>query len=97
MNKKKLHIQKMIAISNGMQRYIRKGECLQCGACCLHENCDNFIFLKNDNAFCNIHIDKDRPEKCKIYPANPPLNFKSCGYYFIDKTDNRTIRYGDKL
>jgi len=97
MNKQKIHIQKMIAIAGGMPRYIRKGKCNQCGACCLNENCEHLIFLENGKAFCNIHNKPEHPLKCRIYPANPPINFNTCGYYFVDKTDNRTIKYGDKL
>lgn len=92
MNKKKLHLQKMIAIAGGMSRYTRKGKCVQCGACCLHEDCEHLIFF-DQKAFCNIHSDKDRPKKCKIFPADPPIIFETCGYYFIDKVDNRKLGY----
>ena len=96
MNKKKLHLQKMIAIVNGMSRFKRKGKCVQCGTCCLNEDCEHLIFFKNNQkAICNIHSDKERPKKCTIYPANPPINFDTCGYYFIDIIDNERLKVGE--
>ena len=69
-----------------MPRYERKGKCLQCGWCCKHEDCEHF----KDN-MCLIHDDPDRPEKCKLFPAAPPVLHEGCGYYFLDKWNNDKI------
>ena len=73
-------------------RYERRGDCNQCGKCCVDENCEYF-----ENNKCMIFGKSERPERCLIYPANPPLNYKECSYYFWDKWENKEIRYGDKL
>lgn len=94
MNKKKLHLQKMVAIAGGMPRYVRKGKCNQCGQCCLNEKCDHLFLKQSDGKYyCRIYNSKDRPRKCKLFPANPPIIFENCGYYFIDKVDNRRLGY----
>lgn len=91
MDKKNLHLQKMLAIVGGMPRYIRKGKCIQCGQCCVNEDCEHFIFV-DGKGFCTTH-DNSRPMKCKLFPQCPPIIFKKCGYYFIDKVDNKKLGY----
>ncbi|GAI99615.1 unnamed protein product [marine sediment metagenome] len=79
-------------------RYVRRGDCERCGACCLVEECEHLSINDEGLATCLIYNDADRPLKCKLYPANPPLNFETCGYYFIDLWENnREIKYGDEL
>lgn len=70
------------------KRYIRKGECLQCGKCCLTENCEH-LSVKDGKAFCLIHDDPDYPIKCKLHPQGPPILIEGCGYYFYDTIDKR--------
>jgi hypothetical protein len=89
-NKKKLHLQKMLMIAGGMPRFQRMGKCNQCGQCCLNEDCEHLTFLENGKAFCNSH-DNKRPLKCKLYPEYPPILFKTCGYYFWDIVDKRRL------
>lgn len=84
-------------ISGTKPRYKRMGKCVRCGSCCLNENCEHLIFLDNRKAYCKIHKNKNRQEKCKIYPSNPPINFEKCGYFFIDLADNKILRYGNKI
>lgn len=72
-------------------RYIRKGECKRCGWCCLQEDppCPHlFIDKVTGKSTCKIHKSEDRPEKCKVYPGNPPIVHPECGYYFVDRWDN---------
>ncbi len=90
MNKEKIRIRKAIAMASGMPRYIRKGKCIQCGACCQNENCE---FLKFDGKKwqCLIHSNSNRPQRCKSFPQVPPIIFKTCGYYFLDKWNNNKI------
>lgn len=77
-------------------RYERRGDCNKCGKCCLTENCE-YYREKNGKGICKIFGKPERPEKCLIYPANPPLNYKECSYYFYDKWENKKIKYGGKL
>lgn len=67
-------------------RYERKGECIKCGKCCLGEGCEHLC-----NKTCSIFGSSERPAKCLLFPAFPPIVFKGCGYYFIDKWDNNKI------
>jgi Fe-S-cluster containining protein len=57
----------------------RKGDCINCGACCkLPVRC---IFLSTKNT-CIIY--KIRPPNCRKYPrcSCEHVTHKSCGYYF---------------
>lgn len=88
-----MDVEKIIAIASGREsRYIRKGGCLRCGQCCSGEDCKNFKYDGNC-ATCKIHDDIKREEKCRIFPANPPIVFKNCGYYFIDKITGKKLGY----
>ena len=81
-------------------RYVRKGECLRCGWCCLNEDppCLHLEQLPDGKYNCKIHKSKERPLRCKLYPSNPPITHLECGYYFIDKWDNnKIVRAGDAL
>ncbi len=55
----------------------RKGECMNCGACCrLPVRC---LFLMRNR--CLIH--RNRPKQCKAYPSRPgQLISHECGYSF---------------
>lgn len=71
-------------------RYSRHGECIQCGKCCLTENCE-YLSWEDDKAVCLIHDDPGYPEKCKLHPQSPPILIEGCGYYFIDDIENRRL------
>jgi len=75
-------------------RYRRAGGCNKCGECCVEENCEHFEWV-NGKGICKTHPVK--PEKCVLFPANPPIVFKKCSYYFWDTWEKREIKTGDKL
>jgi len=79
-----------------IQRYIRQGECERCGQCCLNEDCEYFEMGDNGLATCLIH-DQERPSKCTLFPENPPIIFKKCGYYFLDTWENNRIIRGRNI
>jgi len=73
-------------------RYMRKGKCKRCGACCLNEDCKHLGFNRKAGiTTCKIYDSPDRPSKCGIYPGNPPILNPDCGYYFIDRWSNDKI------
>jgi len=74
-------------------RYERLGECNQCGACCIGEGCESLTW-KDGKAFCKIHEER-RPDKCVLFPANPPIVFKGCSYIFRDKWENKILKAGE--
>ena len=77
-------------------RYMRTGSCIQCGACCLNENCPHLKKREDGKFDCLIHDDPNRAEKCKIFPANPPIIFKTCGYEFRDRWEKyRRVKSGE--
>jgi len=81
-------------------RYERKGECLRCGWCCLHEDppCLHLEIDESGKATCLIFDSPDRPSKCHNHPGNPPILHEGCGYWFIDKWDSdKVIKYGSKM
>lgn len=76
-------------------RYERRGECQRCGACCLDERCEHFAREDDSHTglqrgVCLVHDRK--PEKCRAFPANPPLVFKTCTYWFWDRWEARPVR-----
>jgi len=72
------------------QRYIRMGECIRCGQCCVNEDCEHFEM--NEPATCLIHK-KERPARCVLFPEMPPILFETCGYYFLDTwEDNKIVK-----
>jgi len=75
-------------------RYERIGECGRCGECCANEECE-YLKIENKIYTCMIYDDPNRPEKCKIFPANPPIVFKKCKYKFYDKWENITLKAGE--
>lgn len=64
------------------KHFERKGECKQCGICCIPENCSHFIKIKS-GGICAIH--ESKPKECHIFPIHPNLLYEGCGFYFIDK------------
>ena len=73
-------------------RYERGGECRRCGACCAGEGCEHLL-VGDDGATCAIVDSPDRPLKCRLFPAAPPIVFRGCGYFFLDRwDDNRIVR-----
>jgi len=75
------------------------GTCSRCGDCCLSEDCEHFEFNEEMGiATCKIYGSTDRPIKCSLFPDMPPILFRGCGYYFIDRwEDNKRINPGDGL
>jgi len=71
-------------------RYERMGKCLRCGICCIGEDCEHLL-MNDSKATCVIHDDPNRPMKCILFPANPPIVFEGCGYYFLDLWENKRI------
>lgn len=75
-------------------RYIRKGQCNRCGACCIIEDppCPHLKW-NGKIAICNIYNNPNRPLRCKLFPESPPIpsQFDKCGYYFIDTWNNDEI------
>lgn len=71
-------------------RYVRQGNCSQCGICCIAENCEFFDFKENIG-ICKIYNHPDRPSRCVNFPAAPPVMIKECSFYFIDTWDNNRI------
>jgi len=72
-------------------RYIRQGKCIRCGWCCAQEDCEH-LKMEDDFATCLIH-EEDRPLRCNLYPANPPIIHPGCGYYFLDTyEDNKIVK-----
>lgn len=63
------------------------GQCNRCGACCIAEKCKHLL-VKDGIATCLIFDSPNRPDYCKMWPNNPPILFKTCGYYFIDTWEN---------
>jgi len=83
---------RIIDIAEGKeQRYLRKGQCNRCGKCCIEENCECFEIV-DGIGICKIYDKPNRSEKCKLFPANPPIIFEECGYYFVDKIDGRVLK-----
>lgn len=79
------------------KRYLRKGSCLQCGWCCLEENCE-YLLWDNDKAVCSIYDTDFRPDRCKTFPQAPPILNPACGYYFLDRWENdRVVKFGSDL
>jgi len=72
------------------KRYIRQGECIRCGQCCVNEDCEHFEM--GVPATCKIH-DGERPPRCEWFPEDPPIVFEKCGYYFLDTwKEDRVVR-----
>lgn len=71
-------------------RYERRGNCKRCGACCIEEGCDWLEWRDGKKAFCPIH-DK-RPERCRNFPAAPPIVYATCGYCFYDQWEDCVLQ-----
>lgn len=75
-----------------MSRYIRCGECNQCGICCIEEDCEYFKW-EDGKGICTVFGKPERYPRCINFPAAPPIMIKECSYYFIDtQEDNRIIK-----
>lgn len=73
-------------------RYILIGYCNRCGECCIGEDCE---YLEMDNGMATCLIYKGRYEKCRIFPANPPIVYRKCSYRFYDKWEGKIIGPGE--
>lgn len=72
--------------------YSRRGKCLQCGKCCLSENCDHLYLNSSDGKYyCRIHNSKEYPIKCRLHPQAPPILIEGCGFYFYDKINDKIL------
>lgn len=88
---KKRRLEKALKLKS-QKRYIRLGECNQCGDCCDNESCEH---LTKDRK-CAIFGHVDRPLKCTLFPEVPQHPFKRCGFYFQDRHDDgKLIRAGE--
>jgi len=61
----------------------RKGDCVNCGACCKLPNVCPFLRYNSDGkAYCAIYI--IRPLNCRKYPRteNEFITKETCGYRF---------------
>ena len=84
------------AVSGKAPRYVREGRCIQCGSCCLQEDCPHYDAGNGATSTCKIHDMPDYPERCRLYPSNPPTIFRKCGYYFVDTLEgNRVLKIGE--
>ena len=71
-------------------KYTRHGKCLQCGTCCLTEDCE-YLTWEGEMAVCLIHDEPDYPIKCKLHPQAPPILIEGCGYYFYEEIEGRKV------
>jgi len=71
-------------------RYVRAGECLRCGKCCVAEECEHLTTV-DGVATCAIHDDPARPLCCVLFPEVPPLPYDGCGFYFLDRWDDNAV------
>jgi len=69
-------------------RYTRFGECRRCGACCIEDGCDHLV-VANGGATCAVY--DTRPEYCRVWPAAPPILFRTCGFRFRDVWEGRDL------
>jgi hypothetical protein len=61
----------------------RKGQCVNCGACCKLPNVCPFLRTKGDGkAYCSIY--PLRPLNCRKYPRTKSelITAETCGHYF---------------
>jgi hypothetical protein len=61
----------------------RKGECVNCGACCKLPNVCPFLkFTQDDKAICSVY--PIRPLNCRKYPRTESehITQEKCGYRF---------------
>ena len=61
----------------------RKGECINCGACCKLPNTCNFLKNQPDGkSYCSIYV--IRPLNCRKYPRAESefITADTCGYGF---------------
>jgi len=67
----------------------RKGQCINCGACCkLPVPCP---FLKEEDGKCVCKIYQVRPLNCRKYPRSRSehITTQTCGYRFEKPKKNR--------
>lgn len=83
----------LIKMVNGtIPRYERRGECIRCGVCCIKEDCE-YLKFENNKATCLAFNKPERRSYCKDWPEAPPIVYKSCGYYFYDKIEDKELHY----
>lgn len=72
------------------KRYLRKGNCAQCGWCCQQEECPHLTFV-DGKYYCDIYYSDARPIRCKLFPEDPPIRNEKCGYFWLDRWENDKI------
>ena len=68
----------------------RRGQCVQCGACCKLPNVCPFLKSNGDGQiYCRIY--PVRPLNCRKYPRTPSehITADTCGFRFEDGEDQR--------
>jgi Fe-S-cluster containining protein len=66
----------------------RRGQCIQCGACCKLPNVCPFLKSNGDGRiYCRIY--PIRPLNCRKYPRTPSehITTDTCGFRFEDRED----------
>ena len=66
----------------------RRGQCVQCGACCKLPNVCPFLKSNGDGrVYCRIY--SIRPLNCRKYPRTPSehITADTCGFRFEDRED----------
>ena len=66
----------------------RRGQCIQCGACCKLPNVCPFLKSNGDgHIYCRIY--PIRPLNCRKYPRTPSehITAETCGFHFEDGED----------
>lgn len=78
-------------------RYLRKGQCNRCGACCEFRVCPEYLrYDKEGKAICLCY--GKHPPDCRNYPSAPPIIYPKCGFYFLDTWENnRKVKWGRDL
>jgi hypothetical protein len=88
-----MNLEELISMVNGKEpRYERRGQCIRCGACCIEEDCE-YLQWENGFATCSVFDKPERRPYCKDWPELPPIVYKTCGYSFYDKIENKELHY----
>ena len=75
------------------KRYVRFGECNQCGDCCETEDCEYFKRINKDRGICLAFGKVERPAKCGLFPEVPQHPYERCSYWFEDRHNNNEKIY----
>lgn len=74
-------------------RFEVRGECNRCGKCCETEDdgkpCEHLGYDDQGLATCAIY--PDRWQRCRSFPAAPPLTIEECSYRFYDTWEDREL------